>query len=160
VAPTPAASSCPAKLLEPEERQDLAVQALGGTCTITSLAEQAGVSRKFVYQQIDLAQQALAEAFAAPAADDDDVLFHLPVTKQWLRQNVLSLLLNCRSSYRGVINHFHDCLGWHIALGTIHNVVQDAGPHARAFNTQPSLATIHFGLLDEIFQAHLPVIVG
>ena len=90
-------STCPAKLLEPEERQDLAVQALGGTFTITSLAEQTGVSRKFVYQQIDIAQQALAEAFAAPAADDD-VLFHLPVTKKWLRQNVLSLLLNCRSS--------------------------------------------------------------
>ena len=97
VVPTPDASTCPAQLLEPEERQHLAVQALGGTVTITALAEQAGVSRKFVYQQIDVAQQALAEAFAAPAADDD-VLFQLPVTKKWLRQNVLSLLLNCRSS--------------------------------------------------------------
>jgi hypothetical protein len=160
VAPTPAASTCPAKLLEPAERQDLAVQALGGTFTITSLAEQAGVSRKFVSQQSDVAQQALAEAFAAPAADDDEVLFQLPVTKKWLRQNVLALLLHCRSSYRGVINHFHDCLGWHIALGTIHNVVQDTVPRARARNTQPSLATVHVGLLDEIFQAQLPVFVG
>src|SRR2546423_1894952 len=91
VAPTPAASTCPAKLLEPHERLHLAVQALGASFTITALAEQAGVSRKFVYQQIDVAQQALAEAFAAPAADDDDVLFQLPVTKKWLRQNVLSL---------------------------------------------------------------------
>ena len=160
VAPTPAASTCPAKLLEPEERQDLALQALGGTFTITALAEQAGVSRKFVYQQIDLAQQALAEAFAAPAADDDDVLFQLPVTKKWLRQNVLSLLLNCRSSYRGVINHFHDCLGWHVALGTIHNIVQDVVAPARAINTQLSLSAIDCGLLDEIFQAELPVLVG
>src|SRR5437588_12520464 len=92
VAPLPAASTCLAKLLEPADRQDLAVQALGGTCTITALAAQAGVSRKFVYQQIDLAQQALAEAFAAPAADDDAVLCQLPVTKKWLRQHVLSLL--------------------------------------------------------------------
>jgi hypothetical protein len=74
------------------------VQALGGTFTITSVAEQAGVSRTFVYQPIDVAPQALAEAFAAPAADDPDVLFPLPVTKKWLRQHVLSLLLNCRSS--------------------------------------------------------------
>ena len=160
VAPTPAASICPAKLLEPEERRDLALQALGGTVTITSLAEQAGVSRKFVYQQIDRAQQALAEAFAAPAADDDDVLFQLPVTKKWLRQHVLSLLLNCRSSYRGVINHFQDCLGWSIALGSIHNIVQDAVPRARALNSQPSLAAIQFGLVDEIFQAQQPVLVG
>ena len=97
VASIPAASTCPAKLLEADARQRLALQALGGTVSITALAEQADVSRKFVYQQIDVAQQALAEAFAAPAADDD-VLFQLPVTKKWLRQNVLSLLLNCRSS--------------------------------------------------------------
>lgn len=160
VAPTPAASLCPAKLLPPEERRDLALQALGGTVPITALAEQAGVSRKFVYQQRDLAQQALAEAFAAPAADDDDVLCQLPVTKKWLRQHVLSLLLNCRSSYRGVIHHFQDCLGWSIALGSIHNIVQDAVPRARALNSQPSLAAIQFGLLDEIFQAHQPVCVG
>jgi hypothetical protein len=160
VAPTPAASTCPAQFLGPEQRQDLALQALGGTFTITSLAEQAGVSRKFVYQQIDVAQQALAEAFAAPAADDHDVLFQLPVTKKWLRQHVLSLLLNCRSSYRGVIDHFHDCLGRHIALGTIHNIVQDAIPRARACNTQASLTAIQFGLVDEIFQAQQPVLVG
>jgi hypothetical protein len=160
VAPTAAASTCPAKLLEPAERRDLAVQALGGTCCITALAEQAGVSRKFVYQQRDVAQQALAEAFAAPAADDDEVLFQLPVSKKWLRQNVLSLVLNCRSSYRGVINHFHDCLGWHLALGTIHNIIQDAVPRARARNTQAALAAIRFGLLDEIFQAQQPVLVG
>jgi hypothetical protein len=160
VPPTAAAPAYPAKLLEPEQRQDLAVQALGGTFSITALAEQAGVSRKFVYQQIDRAQQALTEAFAAPAADDDDVLFQLPVTKKWLRQNVLSLLLNCRSSYRGVIHHFHDCLGCPIALGTIHNVVQDAVPRARVLNAQVSLAAIDCGLLDEIFQAQRPVLVG
>jgi hypothetical protein len=160
VAPTPAASTCPAKLLEPDERRDLALQAIAGTGTITSLAEQASVSRKFVYQQIDVAQEALAEAFAASAADDNEVLGHLPVTKKWLRQNVLSLLLNCRSSYRGVINHFRDCLGWPIALGTIHNIVQDAVPHARARTAQTSLAAVHCGLLDEIFQAQQPVLVG
>ena len=159
-APTPAPALCPARLLEPEQRQALAVQALGGTFTVTALAEQAGVSRKFVYQQIDRAQQALAEAFAAPAADDDAVLFQLPVTRKWLRQHVLSLLLHCRSSYRGVIHHFHDCLGWPIALGTIHNTVQGAVPRARARNAQVSLAAIDVGLLDEIFQAERPVLVG
>ena len=37
VAPIPAASTCPAKLLEPEQRQHLAVQALGGSFTITEV---------------------------------------------------------------------------------------------------------------------------
>lgn len=154
------ANACPAKCMRPAERLDLALQALGGTCTITSLAEEADVSRKFVHQQVNIAQQALEQAFAAPAADDDEVLLHLPVTKRALRQNVLSLLLNCRSCYRGVINHFHDCLGCHVSLGTIHNIVQDAVASARRINDQQVLHTINVGLLDEIFQAQLPVLVG
>lgn len=154
------ANACPARDMESHERQALALQALGGTFTITALAEQADVSRKFVYQQIDLAQQALEQAFAAPAEDDEAILFHLPVTKKWLRMNVVSLLLNCRSSYRGVIHHFHDCLGCHISLGTIHNILHQAVPIAHGINAQQALDAIDFGLLDEIFQAQLPVFVG
>jgi hypothetical protein len=154
------AQPCPAQDMGPQERQALALQALGGTFTITALAEQTDVSRKFVYQQIHIAQQALEQAFATPAADDHEILFHLPVTKKWLRQNVVSLLLNCRSCYRGVINHFHDCLGCHVSLGTIHNIVQQAVPIARAINVSQSLDAIDFGLLDEIFQVQLPVLVG
>jgi hypothetical protein len=153
-------NACPAAVMGPEERQALALRAMSGTFTITAVADQADVSRKFVYQQIDIAQQALEEAFAVPAADDDQVLFDLPVTKRWLRQNVLSLLLNCRSSYRGVINHFHDCLGQHVAVGSIHNIVQNAVTKARMCNGLESIDAIRHGLIDEIFQADLPVLVG
>src|SRR5262249_158801 len=77
-----------------------------------------------------------------------------------LRQIALPLLLHCRSSYRGVIHHFHDCLGCHVALGTIHNIVQDAVAGARARNAQVPLSAVDCGLLDEIFQAQRPVLVG
>jgi hypothetical protein len=153
------AAACPARSMGPQERQALALQALGGTWTITALAEQADVSRKFVYRQIDLAEQALEQAFATPA-DDDKILFHLPVTKKWLRMNVVSLTLNCRSSYRGVIHHFHDCLGRHISLGTIHNILSQAVPMARAVTNKQALDAVDFGLLDELFQAQQPVLVG
>lgn len=154
------AHACPARCMEPAERKHLALQALGRTGTVTALAEEAAVSRKFVYQQIDIAQQALDRGFAAPASDDEDVLFHLAVTKKSLRQNVLSLLLNCRSCYRGVIHHFHDCLGCHVSLGTIHTIVQEAVVQARGFNDQQPLGAVRHGLIDEIFQAQLPVFVG
>ncbi len=150
----------PAQGMGPEQRQALALQALGGAFTITALAEQADVSRKFVHQQIDLAQQALEQAFAAPAADDEAILFHLPVTKKWLRMNVVSLLFNCRSGYRGVVHHFHDCLDAHISLGTIHNILHQAVPIASGITAQQTLDAIEFGLLDEIFQTQLPVLVG
>jgi len=154
------ANACPAQAMAPAERRDLALRALGGTFTITALAQQADVSRKFVHQQVDIAQQALDQAFAPSADDDNDVLFHLPVTKKWLRQNVLSLLLNCRSCYRGVIHHFHDCLGHHVSLGAIHNIVREAVVRARAINDKYVLDAINVGLIDEIFQAQSPVLVG
>lgn len=158
--PPRANDACPARHMGPQEREVLAVQGLSGSFTITSLAEEARVSRKFVYQQMVIAQQALAEAFAAPAADDDQVLFHLPVTKKWLRQNVLSLLFNCRSCYRGVIRHFHDCLGCHVSLGSIHNIVQGIVPQAGAINERQRLDAIKQGVLDELFQSQLPVLTG
>ena len=90
-----------AKTLGAGERLSLGVQALAGYQSITGLAEEAGVSRKFVYQQADRAQAALDDAFA-PTAADDKVLFHLPITKNWLKQVTLGLTLICHSSYRGV----------------------------------------------------------
>jgi hypothetical protein len=44
--------ACPAKALGPEQRQELAVHALAGSQSITHLAEQFQVSRKFVYQAV------------------------------------------------------------------------------------------------------------
>ena len=154
------AIACPARGMGPEARQALALRGLGGTFTITALAEQAEVSRKFVHRQIDIAQQALEQAFATPAEDDDEIICRISVTKKWLQMVVLSLLLNCRSCYRGVIHHFHDCLGCHVSLGTINNIVSQVVPTARAITDQQTLEAIEFGLLDEIFQGQSPVLVG
>jgi hypothetical protein len=151
---------CPAKSMAAEQRQDLAIHAMAGTFTITAIAEQLQVSRKFVHQQVDRAQEALDEAFAAAAAVDDSVLFDLPVSKRWLRQAVLALVLICRSSYRGVMEFMRDCLDWPISLGSIHNIVHDAVEQARGYNNAMRLEGVDIGILDEIFQTQQPVLVG
>jgi len=100
--------------LSPSQRQSLAVQALRRSQSVSELARENNVSRKFVYQQADKAQEAIQEAFDKPG-DDAEVLFYLPVTKAWLRQFVLALILICHASYRGVVEcqeqfrsgHFH-----------------------------------------------------
>ena len=68
--------SCAAKAMQPQQRQDLAVQALAGTETIRGLAAQHVVSRKFVYQQANKARRALDDAFVSACADDE-VLFEV-----------------------------------------------------------------------------------
>jgi hypothetical protein len=157
--PVPDLVSWPAQRLLPAQRQTLAVQVLAGTHPVADLARQHQVSRKFLYQQADTATHALNHAFdRAPAADR--VLFNLPVTKAWLDQLVLALVLICHSSTRGVVELLRDLFDHPISLGTVHNIVHSAVPQARRINRQYNLSSIRIGLLDEIFQADDPVLVG
>ena len=152
-------NNCAAKTLGPGQRLTLGVQALAGHQTITGLADDAGVSRKFVYQQRDRAQAALDDAFT-PTGADDQVLFQLPITKHWLKQAALALTLLCHSSYRGVHEFCRDLLGVNVSIGTVHNVVHDAIDKARTHNHAQNLANIRIAGLDEIFQNRQPVLVG
>ena len=152
-------NGCAAKALAPSQRLTLGVHALAGDRTVTSLADDFDVSRKFVYQQATIARDALQEVFD-PEVAEDKVLFYLPVTKAWLRQVVLGLILICHSSFRGVLEFCRDLFGVHLSLGTVHNVVQDAVAQARPHNDGQNLANIDIAALDELFQSRRPVLVG
>jgi hypothetical protein len=145
--------------LLPEQRRQLALDALAGHA-VSGLAEEHQVSRKFVYQQLHRAHDALDLAFAPAPADAHPVLFTLPVTKDWLRQFVLGLLLICHSSLRGVTELLADLFDYPLSLGTVHNMLCQAVTTARQVNRQEELSRIRIGAHDEIFQAGQPVLVG
>jgi hypothetical protein len=152
-------NSCPAKALAPSRRLQLGLQALAGTESITNLADEFDVSRKFVCQQRTRAEEALTDAFA-PQQADDQVLYQLPVTKRWLRQLVLGQVLICHSPLRGVLELLRDLFDYDMALGTIFNIVHAAVAPAQKQNHAQDLSRIRVGAHDEIFQAHKPVVVG
>ena len=145
-------------MLPKSDRKDLAIQALARSTTINDLSVRHGVSRKFVYQQARKAGAALDEIFL-PGTPEDDVLFHLTVSKTWLRQVIVALTLVCRSSYRGVVEFLRDLLGVPISIGTVH-VLQSATRQAGIVNRAQDLSGIVVGLHDEIFQGTLPVLAG
>ena len=146
--------------LSPTERKKLSVQALAKTSTITDLANRNNVSRKFVYGQKKIANEALEEAFSADTRNDH-VLFYLPVTKKWIHQFVLALILICHSSFRGVIEILDSLFDYRkISLGTIHNIVMDATKRAAQINKSEDLSKIRYCAPDEIFQNRKPVLVG
>jgi hypothetical protein len=132
---------------------------LARTESVTELAERHQVSRPFLYQQATKGAQALAQAFA-PQAKDEEVLFYLPVTKAWLRQVVLGLVLLCHSSFRGVIAFFRDLLDCPVSLGSVHAIVRQAVSVAQHINAAQDLARVRAGSHDELFQAGLPVLTG
>lgn len=149
----------PAHQLRPDQRQELAVAALARTETISELARQHQVSRKFLHGQIHTAEQALEQAFT-PKQPSGDVLFYLPVTKAWIEQLILGLVLICHSSYRGAVEFLEDILDYPISLGTVHNIVQRAVARAQRWNLQYDLSAIIIGADDKIYQAGAPVLVG
>ena len=147
-----------ASRLGPEERKNLSLQVLAQTESVSRLAQNHGVSRKFLYQQAAKASEAIDEAFTAPTDDDDQVLFYLPVTKKWILQFVLSLILICHSSFRGVIEILNTLFDYHqISLGTIHNMVREAIEKSQQINNAQDLSPIRIGLPDEIFQTGQPI---
>ena len=154
---TPALSI--AASLSPTVRQDIGIQMLARTEPISQIAATHRVSRKFVYQQGNKAQQALDESFP-PSQSDDEVLFHLPVTKNWLFQLMLGLALLCHSSYRGIVELFRDLFDTPISIGTVHNRLQATAAQAAEINQSQDFAGIAVGLQDEIFQSNKPVLVG
>jgi len=148
-----------ASKMAPSERQSLAIQALAKTEPISELAKKNRVSRKFIYKQADIGQEALEDAFE-PKKDDSDVLFYLPVTKHWLRQFVLVLVFLCHSSFRGIIQAASALLDTHISIGRVHNIVSDVVEEARKINVNEDPSLIKVGAQDEIFQARKPVLAG
>lgn len=158
ILPLDSSHASPAKLLPAPARQQLALDALAGV-PISHLAQDHHVSRKFVYQQLDRAQQGLDLAFDPPEPPKD-LLFWLPVTKPWLHQLVLGLVLIGHSSYRGVSELLTDLFDHSLSQGSVHNILDRAVDRAESLNAHQDLSAVAIGAHDEIFQAGKPVLVG
>ena len=152
-------SSSVASRLHPLQRQEIAVKVLAKQEPITQIANQEQVSRKFIYQQKEIAQQALNQAFDKPEKDNE-VLYYLPVTPTWICQLILALILICHCSYRGVVELLRDLFNYSLSIGTIHNRVLEAVQKARKINQAQDLSFIDVGLLDELFQGPRPILTG
>lgn len=148
-----------ARALLPKDRKDIALKVLEGE-KVAEVARQQQVSRKFVYRQTNQAREAINTAFDDPAQGEEQVLFHIAVTKSLVKQIVLVLLLRCHSSYRGVIAFFSDLFGYHISLGTVHNIVAAVIAKADEVNTSVNINPIKTACHDEIYQASHPILVG
>ena len=149
-----------ARQLGPDQRKQIAVQALARSEPIAHLAGKYDVSRNFVYRHASKASSALDEAFA-PSDKDDKVLFNLPVTKDWLRQFVLASVLVGHNSMRGVLEILDAVFDYRgLSVGTVHNIVHQAVAKACVVNQAQALSGIDVGAHDEIFQAGKPVLVG
>jgi hypothetical protein len=154
---SPPPPPCPAKQLTPQQRLHIARDILAGK-PISQLARQYHVSRKFIRAQRHIALDALDNAFIAQLPEDQQVLFYLPVTRAWLEQLSLSLVLTCHSSLRGVHEILRDLFDVHKSVGAIHALVQRAIAKASTLNARQDLNRVRYAALDELFQGANPIL--
>lgn len=154
--------SCAANLLNPIQRQKIAIQAIAETAKITELAKSNGTSRKFIYQQKEKAEEALKQAFPTkqPEEISDPVLFYLPITKRWIEQFIIAQVLIARCSYQGTMEILRDLFDYNICKGSVHNIIYRVLDQSKSINRQQDLSGITVGLHDEIYQAGDPVLAG
>jgi len=148
-----------AKSFSPIEKRNLALEAISNQQPITELAQESGVSRKFVYAQKNKAIEVLNKAFSIQDKDDE-VLFTIPVTRGFIQSSILSLSLNCHSSERGIVQHFRDIYDYEISEGAAHDILAQAAQRASIENKKADLTSIKVSAHDEIFQGSAPILVG
>lgn len=150
---------CPAKSMSNADKKSLAIKAITEEKTISAIADDYQVSRKFVSSQKQKLITAVNEAFNENA-EDDKVLYEIPVTKNWLKQCVISLAMDCKSSLRGIMKSISNIFDYTFSLGSVFNIIQSVIPIAKEINENQDLSEIKLCAQDEIFQHNKPVLTG
>ena len=143
-------------------RAELALDALKKSKPITALSDAYNVSRQFIHKQKNKAVDSINKVFsnADIKSGDEKILFNIPVTKSWVKQIILSLILNCRSSFRGVQKTLLDVMDYSISLGSVFNVYSDAVQASQAINDSENLDNVKLGAHDEMFIHNVPILTG
>ena len=152
-------NSSVAASLNPEQRKQLFIEMQSSPQTLTAIANRERVSRKFLYKQQQKGNEALELGFNKPK-EESDILYWIPVTKNWIFQVILALIFICHSSYRGVVEFLRDLFDYPISVATVHNRVNSVVEKAQEINKSQDLSGVKVGLNDEIFQSRLPVLAG
>ncbi|MCH9664452.1 MAG: transposase family protein [Gammaproteobacteria bacterium] len=140
--------------LSPECKKSIGQQAVSGS-NVSQVAQRHEVCRNTVYTQKRRALAALDDAFLA-ADSDEFVLFNLPVTKPFLRQVVLGILMICKGSYRSTQMFLQSLFDTEMSIGTIHNIHDAASQKATEINASYSLQSIKQSASDEIYHRNKP----
>jgi hypothetical protein len=110
---------------------------------VSQMSRSQAVSRQTLYSWKGKGQAALQTALAPkPEPSESD---------QPLERAILTLLVEGHASYRGIQRCLWLLLGWHVSLGKIAAVVQQAGERAQAWMRHHAPETLRTLALDELY---------
>lgn len=140
-----------------EMKKEIGFRAIRGE-SVTQIAKEKKVSRKFVYTQKNMALKAIEKAFSNNLdVKLKDVLFTFSFTKAIIEQLVLSMILCGRSSYRSTQRILLDIFNFNISLGKISTIVKKSSQTAAIVNNYRDLSDIKVACHDEVFFNGKPI---
>ena len=140
--------------LSQECKKSTGLQAISGN-NVSHIAQFQSVCRNTVYTQKRRAEAAVNDAFL-PTDLDKQILFYLSVTKHFLHQVVLGVLLICKGSYRDAQLFLSNLFDTDMSIGTIFNIHNTACYKAAEINASYSLDSITQSASDEIYHRNKP----
>ena len=131
--------------------------------TVSQLAREYGVSRRFLYKIEAQMQQALQDALAPKPAGRRPQRTELVVDRAFLDRAMVVLTTAVPGTIRGIQLALELLFGQHCANGLLSETLQAYGEDARQYNAQLTIPLPVLGEVDEIFQGQqpsLPVVDG
>ena len=135
-------------------KKAIALESLSKKQTIVTISRRYDCSRNTVYEQQKIALAAANKAFESA---DDDVLFSLPVTKDYISSVVVDLYLK-KVSHRDIQSFLESSLDYSLSDGSIFNILDAAGDRALVINNSYALSSIKDSASDEVFHHNKPIL--
>ena len=92
--------------------------------------------------------------------ESSKVMYYLPITPDWLASFVLSLMFDCKGSFRGIQRAAHSLLDFNLTHDFINAACRKAKDKAAELNLKYDLSSIVDAALDELFHLGQPVLGG
>lgn len=137
-------------------KKEIALEAIKREHTIVEIARRYDCSRNTVYEQQEIALTAANNAFEK----EEDVLFYLPVTKDFIHATVVDLSIGCKVSTRDIVCHLENTLGYHLAVGSVTNILDAASDKASCINNSYDLSLIKDSAADELYHHNKPLLAS
>jgi len=123
---------------------------------VTNMADEYKVSRKFLYQIANKAENALLDALSAQSPGPKPVSEYLTVDDELIQRAIITLATIIPGSIRGIKTCLQEILDTHCSIGLISQSLKIAGETADKLNQSEIPRQSVLGEADEIFQGHHP----
>lgn len=144
-----------------EQKKCVALQVVSKQKSISSLADENNTSRKFIRKQGIKLQEVVDKQFVDTyKSNDDDVIYYLPITKAWISQFVIALMLLTNASYRNIIMLLKDVFDYNISIGSVNSIFKETVEQARKNNAAEDLSNIDVTANDELYHLNKPILSG